>query len=99
MVLRSIQNFKNAARYDLKTVYIYDENGESYSFVSAAKILIERMRFFFRPLAGKEVTDILDFEYEKFTNVENRYAWRMRKEFGNGFVKKGLKYMLEGQKL
>ena len=97
--VHAVQNFKNAARYDLKTVYMYDENGESYSFVSAAKILIERMRFFFRPLAGKEVTDILDFEYEKFTNVENRYAWRMRKEFGNGFVKKGLKYMLEGQKL
>ena len=97
--VHAVQNFKNAARYDLKTVYMYDENGESYSFVSAAKILIERMRFFFRPLAGKEVTDIFDYEYEKFTNAENRYAWRMRKEFGNGFVKKGLKYMLEGQKL
>lgn len=94
--VHAVQNFKNAARYDLKTVYMYDENGDSYSFVSAAKIIIERMRFFFRPL-GFDVSDILDYEYDKFLSAENRYAWKLRKEFGNGFVKNGLKYMLEGR--
>ncbi len=94
--VHAVQNFKNAARYDLKTVYMYDENGDSYSFVSAAKIIIERMRFFFRPL-GLKVNDILDYEYNKFTDAENRYAWKLRKEFEGGFVKKGLAHMLEGQ--
>lgn len=92
--VHAVQNFKNAARFDLKTVYMYDENGDSYSFVTAAKIIIERMRMFFRPL-GLDVNEILDFEYAKFENAENRYAWRVRKEFGKGFVESGLRLMKE----
>lgn len=92
--VHAVQNFKNAARYDLKTVYMYDENGESYSFVSAAKIIIERIRSFFRS-NGYEVDELLDFEYAKFENAENRYAYRMRKEFGREYVKGGLRYMKE----
>ena len=92
--VHAVQNFKNAARYDLKTVYMYDETGDSYSFVTASKIIIERMRMFFRPL-GIDVNELLDFEYEKFEHAENRYSWRMRKEFGNGFVKKGLAFVTE----
>ena len=88
--VHAVQNFKNAARYDLKTVYMYDENGDSYSFVSAAKIILERMRFFFRPL-GFQVNDILDYQYSKFTDAENRYAWKVRKEFGKEYVKSGLR--------
>lgn len=87
--VHAVQNFKNAARYDLKTVYMYDENGDSYSFVTAAKIIIERMRMFFRPL-GFDVNEILNYEYEKFENAENRYAYKVRKRFGKEYVKKGL---------
>ena len=92
--VHAVQNFKNAARYDLKTVYMYDENGDSYSFVTAAKIMIERMRLFFRA-NHYDVGDLLDFEYAKFDNAENRYAFRMRREFGNEFVKNGLQYVKE----
>lgn len=90
--VHAIQNYKNASRYDLKTVYMYDENGESYSFVTAAKILIERMRMFFRPL-GYEVQELLAYEYGKFEDAENRYAWKVRKEFGKNFVKTGLEHI------
>lgn len=96
--VHAVQNFKNAARYDLKTVYMYDENGDSYSFVSASKIIIERMRFFFRPL-GIDVNDILDYEYDKFTNAENRYAYKVRKLYNESFVKKGLELTKEKQTL
>ena len=96
--VHAVQNFKNAARYDLKTVYMYDENGDSYSFVSASKIIIERMRFFFRPL-GIDVNDILDYEYDKFTNAENRYAYKVRKLYNGSFVKKGLELTKEKQTL
>ena len=96
--VHAVQNFKNAARYDLKTVYMYDENGDSYSFVSASKIIIERMRFFFRPL-GINVNDILDYEYDKFTNAENRYAYKVRKLYNGSFVKKGLELTKEKQTL
>ena len=92
--VHAVQNFKNAARYDLKTVYMYDENGESYSFVTAAKIIIERMRSFFRS-NGFDANDLLDYEYAKFENAKNRYAWRMRTEFGKEYVKTGLKFLKE----
>ena len=94
--VHAVQNFKNAARYDLKTVYMYDENGDSYSFVTAAKILIERMRMFFSQLK-LDVNDILDFEYAKFENSKNRYAYKVRKEFGSEFVKKALQLTKERQ--
>ena len=76
--------------------YMYDENGDSYSFVTAAKILIERMRMFFSQLK-LDVNDILDFEYAKFENSENRYAYKVRKEFGSEFVKKALQLTKERQ--
>ena len=96
--VHAVQNFKNAARYDLKTVYMYDETGDSYSFVTASKIIIERMRMFYRPL-GFDINHLLDYEYEKFENAEKRYSWRMRKEFGKEFVKKGLAFVTgEAQK-
>ena len=87
--VHAVQNFKNASRYDLKTVYMYDETGDSYSFVTAAKLIIERMRMFFRPL-GIPVNDILDYEYAKFENSENRYSRKVRKLYSNSFVQKGL---------
>ena len=31
-----------------------------------------------------------DFETEKIVDPEKRYAWRVKKEFEDGFVKKGL---------
>ena len=94
--VHAVQNFKNAARYDLKTVRMYDPEGESYSFAASAKIIINQMRYFYRGL-GISVNEILDFEYEKFEIAENRYAWRMRKEYGTEYVKKCLALVKERQ--
>ena len=44
-----------------------------------------------------DVDEILQFEYEKFTDADNRYAWRIRKQFGDGYVKKGLELVKERQ--
>ncbi len=87
--VHAVQNFKNASRYDLKTVYMYDETGDSYSFVTAAKLIIERLRMFFRPL-GIPVNDILDFEYAKFEDPDKRYSRQVRRQYSGSFVKKGL---------
>ena len=94
--VHAVQNFKNAARYDLKTVRMYDPEGESYSFAASAKIIINQMRYFYRGL-GISVNEILDFEYEKFEIAENRYAWRMRQEYGTEYVKKCLALVKERQ--
>ena len=94
--IQAVQNFKNAARYDLKTVNILTPNGETYSVAQAALKVIEMMKEFYSGLS-LDVDEILQFEYEKFTDADNRYAWKIRKQFGNGFVKKGLELLKERQ--
>lgn len=90
--VHAVQNFKNAARYDLKTVHMMRPDGENITFVQAGLRLIDGMRDFFNK-HGIDVNDILDFEYAKFTNPENRYAWQVRRKFANSFVKKGLEFV------
>lgn len=87
--VQAVQNFKNAAHYDLKTVNIVVPNGEVYSAVDAALNVLGFMRDFYKDFPT-EVHEILDFEEAKFVDGENRYAWKVRGEFDGGFVKKGM---------
>lgn len=87
--VQAVQNFKNAAHYDLKTVKIVVPNGEVYSVARAALNVIGFMREFYLGYPAW-VQEILDFEEEKFIDGEKRYAWQIRREFQGGFVKKGL---------
>lgn len=91
-----VQNFKNAAHYDLKTVKILTPDGKISSIANAALKVIDMMKEFYREL-HLDVDEILQFEYEKFTEAENRYAWKIRKQFGNGYVKKALQLAKERQ--
>lgn len=88
--VQAVQNFKNAAHYDLKTVKIVVPNGEVYSVAEAALKVLGMMREFYRDYP-EDIQKILDFETEKFLDGENRYAWKIRREFSGGYVKKGLK--------
>ena len=56
--IQAVQNFKNAARYDLKTVKILALDGENYPVVEAAVRVIGRMQEFYREL-GLDVQDVL----------------------------------------
>ena len=94
---QAIQNFKNAAHYDLKTVKIIVPNGEVYSVVQAALNVIGFMKEFYEGYS-QEVKEILAFEESKFTEAWNRYAWQIRKLYGKGYVKKGLKLAEKKQK-
>ncbi len=87
--INAVQNFKNAAHYDLKTVRIIVPNGENYSVAHAARNVIGHMRDFYSE-APPEIKNILDFEEKKFINPHMRYAWQVRRNFEGGFVKKGL---------
>lgn len=87
--VQAVQNFKNAARYDLKTVKILTPGGKAYSVADAALKVIDMMRGFFIGLR-LGVKDVLDFENEKFYDPEKRYAWIVRRQFGDGFAKKAL---------
>jgi len=87
--VQAVQNFKNASRYDLKTVKITLPNGEVYPVVDAAIKLIALMREFYRNYSDN-ILRVLDFEEQKFIFPEKRYAWIIRKQYAEGFVKKGL---------
>lgn len=87
--VQAVQNFKNAAHYDLKTVKIVVPNGEVYSVVDAALKVIGMMREFYQGFP-EDIQEILDFEQAKFEDGENRYAWKIRREYSDTYVKKGL---------
>lgn len=87
--VQAVQNFKNAAHYDLKTVKIALPDGTVCSVVDAALAVLSQMQEFYQGYP-KEIAEVLAFETAKFTDQENRYACQVRKEFGGGFVKKGL---------
>lgn len=87
--VQAVQNYKNAAHYDLKTVKIVGQNGKICSVAEASLQVIDRMKAFYQ-MNGMDVADVLDFEYSKFEDANNRYAWQIREQFGNGFVKKAM---------
>ena len=93
--IKAIANTKNAARFDLKTVHLVNENGKTESIADAAVRVIDEMRDFYRDF-GKGTEETLVFQREKFTEIKNRYAWQVRERFSGGFVKKGMQ-MLKGE--
>ena len=90
--IQAIQNTKNAARYDLKTVNIVLPGEESTDAVSAALRVIDDMRQFYRGIEADmgEVEQVLQYQSDKFEDPEKRYAWQLRREYSGGFVEKGL---------
>ena len=87
--VQAVQNFKNAAHYDLKTVKISLPDEDVISVADAGVKVIERMKAFYRGFPG-DVQSVLDFEMEKFVDPEKRYAWQVRRRFTNSFVTKGM---------
>ena len=96
--IKAVQNFKNAAHYDLKTVKILTPDGEISSVAAAAKKILEQMKRFFRE-CEIDVEEILEFEYEKFTDAENRYAWKIRQQFQKRFVDKAMELARKRQEI
>lgn len=87
--VQAVQNFKNAAHYDLKTVKIVLPNGRVCSVTEAALWVLSLMDEFYADFPP-QVREILDFEREKFIDGDNRYAWQIRRGYDGGFVKKGM---------
>ena len=87
--VQAVQNFKNAAHYDLKTVKIVPPSGEVCSVTDAALRVLDRMEEFYKDFPDS-VQEVLSFERDKFIDGDNRYAWKIRRTFDGGFVKKGM---------
>lgn len=97
--IQAIQNFKNAAHYDLRTVKIIFPGGRTCTVNEAALDILDAMTDFFHKIcAGREVFDCLSFQRGKFTNaVHERYTHTVRHAFGMQFVKNGLKLARQRQ--
>ena len=94
--VQAVQNFKNAAHFDLKTVKILLPNGEVCSVAKAALRVLDAMEEFYQGYP-QQVQAVLAFEKEKFINQETRYAWKVRKEFMPSFVEKGIELARKNQ--
>ena len=96
----AVQNFKNAAHYDLDTVRIVmpELTGQaSTSAQEAALDVMNRIQAFYRPLLGDLpdwVDQVLHFEAEKIKNPTKRYAVRVREEFSGTFLEKGIAHAI-----
>lgn len=87
--IMAVRNFKSAARYDLRTVRLASPDGNEESMHEAGLRMLRDMQTFFSG-CGQDVQCVLDFELEKFTNPERRYAAAVREKYAGGFVRKGL---------
>lgn len=96
--VQAVQNFKNAAHYDLKTVKVVLPDGTFDTVADAAIKVIEQMRKFYTGL-GINVDDILNFQNNKFIDERNRYAYQVRDLCRGGFVHNGIKQAREMQKV
>ena len=100
------QNFKNAARFDLETVRIVmpelaREKSAETTAQDAAMYVMEKIREFYMPLypdLPSWVESVLDFEYAKIRDPEKRYAARLRKEFSDTFLEKGMERAVQLQR-
>lgn len=91
-----IQNFKNAAHFDLNAVKLDLPGDGVMSIAEAGARLIDKMKDFYKDFPS-EVMEVLDFEQSKLYSQEKRYAWKIRREYGSDFVKKGLEHAKKQQ--
>ena len=86
----AVANIKNAALYDEQKILI-EYRGESKPIREAAAEILRKMREFFRSLdAAEEVFALLEYQQKKIEDACNRYAVKIREQYGENFSAKGL---------
>lgn len=92
--IKTVMNFKNAARYDIDGTFLMRRDRETVSVREASLGLLRDMQIFFDGL-GIHTEEIMDYQLSKLLVPGNRYAERVRAMFSDDFVEKGLKWMKE----
>ncbi|MBQ9028356.1 MAG: hypothetical protein IJ110_06270 [Lachnospiraceae bacterium] len=103
----AVNNTKSAAHYDIDEVKIVLAGSETMELRAAALCVIGKMEAFFAEVGEpfglsegvREAKAVLAYQRRKFEVPEARYAFRVRKEYGEGFVEKGLKLAKEYSKI
>ena len=94
--VQAVQNFKNAARFDLRTAKIVVPNGEIYPVYKAALNVIGFMEDFYQGFPA-EVQECIAFQKRKFTDQKATYAWQVRERYGTDYVNSGCTLAKENQ--
>lgn len=92
--INAVRNFKNAAHYDLDNTEIIGKGGFVENIRDASIGVLDCMKeFYMSMLADKQdMIDVIDFERSKMTDETKRYAHRVLEEYGQDFVKRGMKH-------
>lgn len=92
-----MQNYKNASHFDLSTCKITLPEGDILPADDAARLLLNRMLGFFGGVYQKDSSELerieklIRFQMSKIDNPqENNYAWIVRRDYADGYVKKGI---------
>lgn len=95
----AVRNFKNAARYDLRTVQIVMSPAAgspvSGNALEAARLVLAGIRDFYRGLREDLpdwVPEVLDFEAKKLADPSSRYAVQVLERFSGSFLEKGMEH-------
>ena len=86
----AVNNIKNAALYDEERIFI-ENNGEKTPIREAAAKVLRDMRDLFLSVdAQEEVFALLDYQQKKTEDAHNRYAVKIREQYGENYTAKGL---------
>ena len=95
--VQAAQNFKNAARFDLRTTKIIAPSGRILPVYQAALAVVEEMEAFYQGFPP-DVLECLAFQKRKFTDQKATYAWQLREAYANDFVLRGVELARRNQK-
>lgn len=87
----AIQNEKRAAEFDDSQIFIQDAEGSRKSIRKAALEILGDMESFYETLGANAALKNIHYQKDKLLIPDNRYADRIRREFGTDYVKRGVR--------
>ncbi|MCM1498492.1 MAG: hypothetical protein NC124_08500 [Clostridium sp.] len=87
----AIRNEKQAAMFDDSQILIQKPGGRNNRIREEAFGILTDMEAFFASLDKPQVAKSIRYQKQKLLLPDNRYADRIRREYGAGYVKRGLK--------
>lgn len=93
--IMAIRNEKRAAGFDDSQIYIQDSKERRKPVRKAALEILEDMESFYAALEADEALEIISYQKDKLLIPDNRYADRIRREFGTDYVKRGVHLAVE----
>lgn len=85
----AIKNEKQAAIFDDSEIFIQESDGSCKQIRKAALEILEDMESFYAELDSNKILKTIQYQKDKLLLPDNRYADRIRREFGTDYVKKG----------